>query len=429
MRGAVLAAGGREGHCEAIAHTLTGGAKAAHGPAPQSGVRWLPLRAPPGDVDGELALQAERMEALEEQLAEQTSAHAEDIGDMRAQLIDLQEKVLQMQLGEREGAVQPSVGRATVGAKGKRPWSDDLGEHEMVEKPTLDVATTTDDLGLHEAAWRLDAALTDSFRTQSQDGGSQHIRELKLAAMDVLKALGYRHAAGAVGDNGLQDEGHSDAAEGADDGGRRAGTAIADLLQAGVRDDNRTDLDAIMQEEYTAGGDTLIPRDDQACDSGVQSQAELSIAPAAARSGRLEGYSLPELRSRLSKEDHSHEDRLEAIIFDAQMTASAEWKSLGWPLELPRSWYWWGPKRAMRCVIRGALQRDPARADFSFKSETARSSMGDGRPMHRTTVSVELWDDTFYGPYCKTVAEAERAAHRLALDAYSQWISWTDCQR
>jgi hypothetical protein len=156
--------------------------------------------------------------------------------------------------------------------------------------------------------------------------------------------------------------------------------------------------------------------------------AELSHSPAAASSGRLEGYGTPELRNRLSQRDHTHDDRLEAIIFDAQMTASAEWRALGWPLELPRSWYWWDPKRAMRCVIRGAVQRDPTRADFSFTSETARSSTG-GRPMHRTTVRVDLWNDTFQGPSCQTVAEAERAAHRLALDSYSEWISWTSDQR
>ena len=331
-----------------------GGAKAAHGPPPQSGVRWLPLTAPPRDGNGELE---RRVEALEEQ----AGAHAEDIGDVRTQLIDMQEQILRLQFGESEGAGQLSSGRAAVvDAKSKRLWSDDLGASDMVEYP-IDVATSTDDLGLREAAVRLDKALSGSLRPpQSSQDGAPHIRELKLAAMEVLQALGYRHAAGAAaGDIGLQDEGH-----------------------------NLTDLDAILQQEDTAVEDEL-PGAYVECHPDDRADDELvGVLNMAQRCHEEES----EWPIRMPKEWHERDPKRAARVMLRKVLA--------------------------RDVTTDDLQFTTESKLYEHKSSRCQ------RTLHRATVTFKLWGHQFEGPLAGTVSEAEREAFRQALDHYHEWICW-----
>ncbi len=121
----------------------------------------------------------------------------------------------------------------------------------------------------------------------------------------------------------------------------------------------------------------------------------------------------------------SSDDELENIIALAQQIHARDMESEGWPISLPAHWYAQDPKRAGRCIARAGLARDPTPRDLHFRTETLRTRIGSElRLQHRSVVHFAMWNNTFHGDMQPTVAAAERAAFRLALDAYSQWIDW-----
>ena len=407
-----------------------GGAKAAHGPPPhpslvQSGVRWLPLRAPPvvEAAEGRTALQEKRMAALEVQVAELNHAYADDLEDMRVQMAELQDKMKKLQAGEPP--------RQSADAAARPRWSDQLGDDDLIVEPvvhdssraavvTADNSAQTDEDGqLAAAAKKLDESLTEALNLQHRRHGSAvEVRKLTLAAGELLRVLGYRHAsadATGVDDQGVL-AGQSDEKDIASN--RRTGELNAADTQSGARAEHQTDLDMIIEDgEHAAEGTTPREQDEATCNAHAPGDDK--------RKGRLTNFDLPYLREQLRRHDCTEDDWLEAIIFDAQVTAEKEWQASGWPIELPKSWYWGDPKRAVRCLLRGALQRDPSSTDMQFKTESTRSGWGE-RPSHRSQLWIGLWNDSFKGPPCTSVALAERATFRQALDRYQDWIAWQD---
>ena len=143
-------------------------------------------------------------------------------------------------------------------------------------------------------------------------------------------------------------------------------------------------------------------------------------------------YVMPLTRDQPSlPPDHSHDDVLENVIALAQLWHARDMITAGWPISLPVDWYWHDPKRAGRCLARAGLARDPTTQDLSFRTETLRLRQRSGAlsVMHRSVVHFTQWNHTFVGESMPTVAQAERAAFRSALDAYKEWIEWTQDER
>ncbi len=274
-------------------------------------------------------------------------------------------------------------------------------------------------------------------------------RLIEVLASDALAALGYSEAEIVAGRGGDEhdtasfygESGQNERGRRSDDaalkeqgsravpGGGLADQQVADGGATFCGEENAMETDEPTDDRWETGGRTetadVEPEPQEATDHDMEITATEGTVVSGTSSDQRPGvYVLQGLPSQ-SGEDRKPDDELETLIFYAQQLDAKESQTGGWPIRLPKSWYWWDPKRAGRCIVRAALARDFTQSDFYFRTNAERShSRGEVRLLHRSVVCFALWDNEFYGPPCATVAEAERAAFRLALDAYQPWIDW-----
>ena len=262
-------------------------------------------------------------------------------------------------------------------------------------------------------------------------------RLMGVLASEALAALGYSHSeieAGLGGcergPTGSQDE----------SGNRQA--ADGDGPSWGAEVTMEVESDALSEEPGVQTGSADVDKEPgvyvrQSMQSGTPEEQGVQPAPADVE----QGMQAVETKSGASRnlsasadvlnsiQTSEPEDELEALIFMAQQLDARDSKLRfgGWPISLPKSWYYRDPKRAARCIVRAALAREPSQDDMHFRTDERRTNYrGEVHVQHRSTVRFKLWDNTFYGPPGASVAEAERAAFRVALDAYQDWIEWDE---
>ncbi len=376
--------------------------------------------------DGETALQ-KRLNALEEQVVELRHVYIDELGDVRAQITDLRDMVGKLQSGERGERADvedepASASPALVPAVQKKQlWSDiqDEPEGEHTESESAAHSADAGDGAVQRTgATNLDAAkqlekMLQHLRDHEEEilNGSgdtkRHLDFVKDRTQEALLLLGYR----VVVDNehGDMDVDNADVEEGMTASGEQT-AEVLDAQRGGDNDDT-ADLaeDAVM--------DVSAP---PPCGTGERAECSEEQSPGAYVSSASVSV------QQSATPAYSHDDTLEQIIKCAQVAHARDMQEVGWPLPLPSGWYWSDPKRAGRCLARAGLGRDPTTQDLSFRTETRRvRENGAISAQHRSVVHFSQWGHTFVGDTKASVSEAERAAFRAALDAYSDWIDWT----
>ncbi len=398
-------------------------------------MRWYQLRDPPDGGDHPVAM-GMRLNAVEAQL----DAMRNEFCAMRDAIVDLQERlanplppVVTTATPNLEGAQTGGEASHLFGPSDGTPWGDLLEvEQVQYESTTLEAQGAADDslsagpqvseVDVERAAQQLQeilqqVQLCEADLLSGRGSADAHMQIVKDRATAALQALGYEVVHPAAEGGAMEVEEIQSGGDAELTAGQLADTRDAPDAQSGGGGDREQN----GRRAATADADqpAAARNDMEVTAAEVESEGTWTSeqGPGA--------YVLPLTHGPIMPPDRSVDDELETIIAMAQQIHARDTASEGWPISLPGSWYMQDPKRAGRCIARAALARDPTPQDLSFKTQAVRTrSGGEIRLLHRSVVHFAMWNNTFHGDLQPTVAAAERAAPRLALDAYSQWIDW-----
>jgi hypothetical protein len=237
--------------------------------------------------------------------------------------------------------------------------------------PTVtDVAVQTDEEGLATAALKLDAALTTILSPSLQPPPVEQLRMLKLAAGDVLRALGFRHAsarADAMVDKGATEVQCSDNA--------------VEHIEAAEMTEARTVANASTR------------RDDELAQ--VLDEANRMSAVAAT-------WEKVEQKRRSASGRPDLETDLETLLLEVQAEDEKLVDESQWPIRLPAFWYNDDPKRAIRAILRNVHGRDYSKNEVDWWTwEVPRPSRAGQavRPQHVCVARFPVWH-TWFKRFC-----------------------------